>query len=233
MLPVCGRPIIIRVMEIYAAQGFRDFVLSVGYRKEVILDYFDRRDLGLSIEIVDTGDTSDTGDRVFNLRERLTEPFMVTYADGLCDVDLRALNAFHAGHGAPVTVTNMPLRSQYGTVDLDGSGRVLGFREKPVLSEHRINVGYMVMDPSVFDHWEGRNMEQEVFPALASKGLIYSYAHEGFFKSMDTFKDQQEIERLAEGGEMPWMRSAPGGDAGADADAGGGAGSPAVTGAAS
>lgn len=206
MLPVCGRPIIIRVMEIYAAQGFKDFVVSVGYRKEVILDYFDRRDLGLNIEIVDTGDTSDTGDRVFNLRDRLTEPFMVTYADGLCDVDLKALNAFHKGHSGPVTVTNMPLRSQYGTIDMDASGKVTGFREKPVLREHRINVGYMVMNPDVFDNWQGHNMEQEVFPALAEKGLIYSYAHEGFFKSMDTFKDQQEIERLAEQGTLPWMR---------------------------
>lgn len=206
MLPVCGKPIIIRVMEIYAAQGFKDFILSVGYRHEVIEDYFDRRDLGLNVEIVNTGGTTDTGGRVWNLRDRLTEPFMVTYSDGLCDVDLRRMLDYHKGHNGSVTVTNMPLRSQYGTIEMQDDGKVIGFHEKPVLQQHRINVGYMAMNPSVFDHWKGDNLEQDVFPVLAEQGEIFSYRHEGFFKSMDTFKDQQEIEKLAELERFPWMR---------------------------
>ena len=211
MMPVGGKPILIRVMETYAAQGYTDFLISVGYRKEVILDYFDRRDLGMRIEIVDTGDDADTGDRVYRLREHLTEPFMVTYSDGLCDVDLNALVDFHKSHKGLVTITNVPLRSQYGTMEMEADGRVVGFHEKPILPEHRINAGYFVMDPSVFDKWRGHNMEQDVLPALAAEGLVYGYRHEGFFKSMDTFKDQQEIEKLWGQGRAPWMR--PQGDA--------------------
>lgn len=206
MMPVGGRPIIRHVMDIYASQGFNDFLVSVGYLKEVILDYFDGRNLGYKVEIVDTGEDADTGERISRLKEHLTEPFMATYSDGLCDVDLHELKAFHESHDGPVTLTTVPLRSQYGTVLFNDTGQVSEFMEKPVLPQHRINAGYLVIDPAAFDDWEGASLEQDVLPAMAAKGKVFAHRHEGFFKSMDTFKDQSEIEKLMAQSEVPWMR---------------------------
>ncbi|MFK7870084.1 MAG: sugar phosphate nucleotidyltransferase [Roseobacter sp.] len=207
MMPVGGRPIIRHVMDIYAAQGFDHFVVSVGYLKEIIIDYFDGRDLGFKVDIIDTGEDADTGDRIFRLREHLTEPFMATYSDGLCDVDLKMLKAYHEGHSGSVTLTTVPLRSQYGTVLFDDTGAVSQFLEKPVLPQHRINAGYLVMDPSAFDHWDGASLEQDVLPKMAAKDQVFAYAHDGFFKSMDTFKDQTELEKLMNQPTAPWMQS--------------------------
>lgn len=206
MMPVAGKPIIRHVMDIYARQGFTDFILSVGYLKEVILDYFDCRDLGYSIEIVDTGEDADTGDRIGRLRDRLTEPFMVTYSDGVCDVDLHRLIDFHNAHGGDVTLTSVPLRSQYGTVDLDPAGCVQAFNEKPILPQHRINAGFFVMNPSVFDDWPEGSLEQDVLPRLAGSNRVFAYSHTGYFKSMDTMKDQQELDDLIASGEAPWTQ---------------------------
>jgi glucose-1-phosphate cytidylyltransferase len=118
---------------------------------------------------------------------------------------LERLVAFHTAHDGLATVTSVPLVSQYGTIEADASGRVMAFREKPVLRSYWINAGFFVMDPTVFDHWEGHNLEREVLPALQRLGLLFSYRHDGFFKSMDTHKDQQEIEELFEKGQMPWL----------------------------
>jgi glucose-1-phosphate cytidylyltransferase len=92
---------------------------------------------------------------------------------------------------------------------MDGAGKVTSFREKPILREHWINAGFFVMDRAVFDHWEGANLERDVFPSLARKGLVYTYRHDGFFKSMDSYKDQQEFEALVQAGRFPW-REIPG-----------------------
>ena len=208
MMPVGGRPIIMQVMEIYARQGIRDFILSVGYRKEVIQDYFEGRQLDWRVEIVDTGAATDTGGRIWNLRDRLGPTFMATYADGLSDVDLGDLLAFHRGSGALATLTAVPLRSQYGTVVADAEERVTDFREKPVLREHWINAGYFVMERGVFDHWRGENLERDVFPGLLPERHLACYRHDGFFKSMDTYKDQQEIEAMIGAGDPPWLQRA-------------------------
>jgi glucose-1-phosphate cytidylyltransferase len=135
----------------------------------------------------------------------LGERFFATYADGVCDVDLARLVHFHAAHDGIATVTSVPLRSQYGTIESESSGRVVAFREKPVLREHWINAGFFVMDPTVFDHWRGDNLEREVLPALQREGLLYAFRHDGFFKSMDTYKDQQELEQIFENGRLPWL----------------------------
>lgn len=208
MMPVGGKPIIMRVMQIFANQGVTDFVLSLGYRKEIILDYFLGRSLGWNVELVDTGDDADTGDRVRLCRDLLGDEFFVTYSDGLCDVDLAKLRSFHRGHDGLATITNVPLRSQYGTIETDTRGLVRAFREKPTLPEHRINAGYCVMNSGVFDMWEGSSLEQEVFPALLAHGKLFSYNHNGFFKSMDTFKDQQELETMFERRAFDWIEAA-------------------------
>ncbi len=204
MLPVAGTPILMSVMRLFAAQGHREFVLSVGYRQEILRDYFEGKHLEWKVDFVDTGEDTDTGGRVLGCRELLDETFMVTYADGLANVPLDRLLAFHRAHAGLVTVTTVPLTCQYGTLDMDEAGQVSQFREKPVLREHWINAGFCVFDRAVFERWEGTNLERDVLPALARRGLVYGYRHEGFFKSMDSYKDQQEFERLAADGRTPW-----------------------------
>ncbi|CAG0999936.1 glucose-1-phosphate cytidylyltransferase [Myxococcaceae bacterium] len=205
MLPVDGTPILVQVMRLFAAQGIHDFVLSVGHRKEVIEDYFHGKRTEWNIEIVDTGPETNTGGRILGCRDVVGETFMATYADGLSNVPLAKLVDFHRTHAGLVTITTVPLRSQYGTLVTDESGRVLSFREKPVLREHWINAGFFVLDRAIFDHWEGDDLEREVLPKLAGKGLVYGYRHDGFFKSMDSYKDQIEFEQLVRSGTLPWM----------------------------
>ena len=206
MLPVDGTPILVQVMRLFASQGIRDFVLSVGYRKEVIEDYFEGKQTEWNVEFVDTGVETNTGGRILGCKDVVGETFFATYADGLANVSLRALLDFHQSHEGLATITTVPLRSQYGTLVTDPSERVLSFREKPVLREHWINAGFFVLDRAVFEHWKGDDLEREVFPNLASKGLVYGHRHDGFFKSMDSYKDQLEFEQLVRSGEAPWMK---------------------------
>ena len=205
MMPVGGKPVVVRVMELYARQGITDFILSVGYRKEVIVDYFQGRSTGWNVQVVDTGSATDTGGRIFNLRHMLGETFMATYADGLSDVPLSKLVDFHRRKGVLGTVTCVPLRSQYGTVSIDPDDHIAEFREKPVLREYWINAGFFVMNRRIFDHWRGENLERDVFPGLLAGHHLAAYRHDGFFKSMDTYKDQQELEALFATGALPWL----------------------------
>lgn len=208
MMPVGGKPILLRVMDIYARQGITEFVISVGYRKEIILDYFDGRSFDWKVDLVDTGAQTDTGGRIHGCRHLLGDTFMATYADGLCDVDLHRLLAFHHAHGKLATITSVPLRSQYGTIEADAEGIISDFREKPVMKDHWINAGYFVMNKRIFDHWKGENLERDVFPGLLPGRHLATYRHDGFFKSMDTYKDQQEIEAMYSEGRTPWVRTA-------------------------
>ena len=209
MLPVNGQPILEHVMRIYANQGHTDFVLSVGYKKEVIVDYFKGRFPNWHIEFVDTGLETNTGGRIARCRKILEETFFATYADGLGNVQLDRLLAFHHNHGGVGTVTGVPLPSQYGTMDFDEAGRVLRFREKPILRDYWINGGFFVFDRAAFDFWEGENLETEVLPALSRRGLLYVYRHEGFWKSMDTHKDQQELNRMHDQGLLEFLYTSP------------------------
>lgn len=196
LMPIDGVPIVEQVMRIYAAQGFREFILSCGYLKEMVIDYFRTPCHDWDVTCVDTGDDADTGDRIFRLRDLLNETFHATYCDGLGDVDLHALTAFHRAHGRLATVTATALRSQYGLIYSDGNGQVAGFDEKPLLPDFWINGGFFVFEPEVFEHWHGHNLEREVLPELARRGQLHMYRHRGFWHSMDTYKDQQELDRL-------------------------------------
>ena len=196
MMPVGGKPMLVQIMHLFASQGHREFIISVGHRKEVILDYFSHKSYDFDISIVDTGEDTDTAGRIYNCRHLLRDRFMATYGDGICDVPIDKLIAFHDAQGGLATITSVPLQSQYGTVEFDDRQRVTGFREKPRLTSHWINAGFFVMNRAIFDHWEGANLEREVYPRLLREGLLYTYRHDGFFKSMDTVKDQQELEQI-------------------------------------
>jgi glucose-1-phosphate cytidylyltransferase len=206
MMPVNGSPILMHLMRIYASQGFRSFVLAAGHRKEMLYDYFSHRALNWDIEIVDTGDDADTGDRVLRCAPYLGKTFFATYGDGLGDVDLPSLLDFHRGHGGLATLTTVPLRSQYGLVRFAADGHVVAFQEKPVINDHWINAGFFAMEKAAFDNWTGHNLEGDVLPEIARHKQLFAYRHDGFWRSMDTSKDQQELEKLYNAGDAPWMR---------------------------
>lgn len=207
MMPVNGRPILVHLMHIYARQGFRKFVLAAGHRKEMLHDYFEGRFPEWEIKILDTGAEADTGDRIRGCVEHVGERFFATYGDGLGNVDLKALLAFHRERGGQATVTAVPLRSQYGTLQFDQDGRVQSFAEKPVIQGTWINAGFFVFEKAGMADWAGANLESGVLPELAARGKLYTWMHHGFWKSMDTSKDQQEMERLGENGSAPWLSS--------------------------
>jgi glucose-1-phosphate cytidylyltransferase len=197
LMPVNGRPIIEHVMGIYAAYGYTDFVLACGHLKEQIIKNFaDQRLPGWNVTCVDTGDTTDTAGRILACRDLLTPTFHATYCDGVGDVDIDALVQRHQQHGRVATMTTVPLRSQYGIVWFDDRGEVTHFEEKPIIPDRWINAGFFVFHQQVFDSWQGENLERDVLPLLATKGQLFTYQHEGFWRSMDTYKDQQELNSL-------------------------------------
>lgn len=210
MLEIGGSPILVHLMQLFADQGYREFVLSVGYRQEVIRNYFRDRHRDWRVDILDTGEDTDTGERLRGCRAVLGETFFATYGDGLSDVPLDALLAFHTAHGGLATLTSVPLNCQFGVIEADATGRVASFREKPVLSEHQINAGFMVMERRLFDYCSGRNLERDILPSLAQRGQVYAYRHDGFFKALDSLKDQEELDEMLRSNQAPW-RSAPAG----------------------
>jgi glucose-1-phosphate cytidylyltransferase len=204
LMPVGDAPIVEQVMRIYASFGYSRFVLSVGYLKEQLIAYFDDANerLGWDVRLVDTGDATDTGGRLLGVRDLVSETFHATYCDGLGDVDLDELLSFHREHGGVSTMTAVPLRSQYGLVHFEDGGRATHFEEKPVIAGRWINAGFFVFDRRAFDLWSGENLERHVLPNLADHDELYIYRHQGFWRSMDTHKDQQELTPL-------WQEYAP------------------------
>src|SRR5262245_22834627 len=150
MLPIAGTPVVVHVIKSFIQQGYTRFVLSAGYRQSVLRDYFDGKQFGAEIEIVDSGEDADTGERVIRCRDYLDDRFIVTYSDGLCDVPLARLVEFHASHGGLATVTCVPMRSQYGVLQLSSAGQVEQIQEKPLLQDHWINAGFIVFERAAF-----------------------------------------------------------------------------------
>jgi glucose-1-phosphate cytidylyltransferase len=205
MMPINGKPILVHLMHIYAEQGFQRFVLAAGHRQEILLDYFEGRFPQWDVKIVDTGEASDTGERIRRCEPYLGQTFFANYGDAVGDISLPDLLAFHRAHGGLATITSVPLRSQYGTIVAAPDGRVEEFREKPVIRDHWINAGFFVFEKRVFERWEGANLERDVFPKLVADGLVYTYRHDGFWKSVDTSKDQQQLQEMYVRGEARWQ----------------------------
>lgn len=205
MLHVADRPVLHHVMDIYARHGVTDFVLAAGYRHEVIEAYADQWPSEWKVDVVDTGEESDTGERVVACLDRVGETFHATYGDGVGNVDVAAVAARHAEHGGGGTVTVVPLPSQYGTLVTDDVGRVTDFREKPVLPDHLINAGFFVFDRDRVAECAGSSLERDILPALGQRGELFVYRHEGFWKSMDTQKDVSDLDALARREEPPWL----------------------------
>ncbi|MEX1177453.1 MAG: sugar phosphate nucleotidyltransferase [Nitriliruptor sp.] len=206
LLHVAGEPVLGHLLRIYASQGVTEFVLSAGYLADRIVEFARACPSSWDVEVVDTGEDAGTAERITGVRHLLDGTFFANYADGLGDVDLVALLEFHRGHPGGVTLTTVPLPSPYGTIETGRDGQVVSFREKPRLAEHRINGGYFVLDAPVVDRFDGPDLERDVLPTLAAAGELHAYPHPGFWRSMDTYKDAQELTELAQGG-APWVRT--------------------------
>lgn len=207
LLTVGGRPALHHVMDIYANHGVTDFVLAAGYRHEAIEDYAKEFPSEWDVEIVNTGVDTDTGDRLLACLPRLSEQFFATYGDGLGDVDLDALLRTHQSNGAGATVTVVPLPSQYGTLEVDNDDRVTNFREKPVLHDHLINAGFFVFQRDEIDQSVTGSLERDILPNLGHRSRLFVYRHVGFWRSMDTQKDIQELDTIASREGTPWLRT--------------------------
>jgi glucose-1-phosphate cytidylyltransferase len=212
LVEIGGQPILWHVIGIYAAQGFRRFLLATGYLGEMVGEFVAAEPwpAGIEVECVDTGAETPTGGRLALLGERLGgESFCATYADGVADVDLEALLAFHRGEGALATMTVVRPHLQWGVADLDDDGRVAGFVEKP-RSEHWINGGFFCLEPGALDYLdEDSVLEREPLRRLAADGELRAHRHEGFWDCMDTYKDAVVLNDLWSSGEAPWTAWAP------------------------
>jgi glucose-1-phosphate cytidylyltransferase len=207
LVEIGDKPILWHVVRIFAAQGFRSFLLLTGYKGEQIEDFArsEQWPEGVDIECRETGEDTPTGGRIHAVRDELAgERFLATYADGVADVDLHDLIGFHDRHGRAATMTVVRPELQFGVADIDGDGAVLGFREKP-RSEHWINGGFFCLDPTVFDYLTASSiLEREPLEGLAADGQLRAYRHTGFWECMDTYKDAVQLSDLWNRGGAPW-----------------------------
>jgi glucose-1-phosphate cytidylyltransferase len=206
LVEIGGQPILWHVMQIYIAQGFRRFLLLTGYKAELIDGFVARAEWpeGTEVNCLNTGDDTPTGGRLRKAADELDERFCATYADGVADIDLSALLAEHERHRPSGTMTVVQPELQFGVADLNGSGVVRGFVEKPRM-ERWINGGFFCFEPSVFDVLdEDSVLEREPLERLAAAGELRAYRHHGFWECMDTYKDAVLLNDLWSAGRAPW-----------------------------
>lgn len=228
MVEIGGKPMLWHIMNIYAAHGCRDFLIACGYKGEVIKEYFanyyrhnsdlfidlasghvesaDTRAPDWRVGCIDTGQTTMTGGRLRRLRGHLQDAaFMVTYGDGLGNVDLGGLLAFHRAHGKLASVTAVHPPARFGGMDLDRD-LVVNFAEKSPAHAGWINGGFFVFEPGVFDYIaaDDTRLEAEPLSRLAADGQLMAFRHEGFWRPMDTLREKTELESLWQSGNAPW-----------------------------
>jgi glucose-1-phosphate cytidylyltransferase len=208
LVEIGGLPILWHVIQLYAVQGFRRFLLATGYKGELIERFAAAHEwpAGVSVRCVDTGLQTQTGGRIKLLEPQLAgeELFCATYADGVADIDLDALLAFHSAHGALATMTVVRPELQFGVTELEPDGRVRGFREKP-RSDHWINGGFFCFQAVVLDYLERDSvLERAPLEGLAAADQLRAHRHEGFWECMDTYKDAVALNDLWASGEPPW-----------------------------
>ncbi len=229
MVEIGGKPILWHIMKIYSAYGFNDFIICLGYKGYVIKEYFANYFLHMAdvtidlsnneievhnakaepwkVTLVDTGLNTMTGGRIKRIQEFVSnETFMLTYGDGVGNIDIRALVEFHKKHGKYATVTAVQPSGRFGALDLKEGGMVLSFREKPKGDGAWINGGFFVLEPQIFDYIKGDDTiwEREPLENLAKDGQLVAYKHKGFWKCMDTLRDKNELESLWQSGNPPW-----------------------------
>ena len=228
MVEIGGRPILTHIMRWYSHFGYNEFIIALGYKGEQIKQYFlnyyalnsditvelrsgavnvhDGQREDWVVHLVDTGADTMTGGRVGRLRKWLTDDtFMLTYGDGLANVDLAALMAFHQRHGRLATVTAVRPPARFGELEIDGD-RIASFTEKPQTGEGWINGGFFFLNRAVLDYISGDQTMWEVEPMrkLAEQGDLMAYRHTGFWQPMDTLREKQQLQELWQSGRAPW-----------------------------
>jgi len=228
MVEIGGRPILWHIMKTYGLHDVRQFVVALGYKGEVVKRFFlDLAHLTGSmristrrgevvrhsehpedwdVDLVETGVSTMTGGRIRRLRDHLhSSAFLLTYGDGVADVDVTALIRFHRAHGKLATLTAVRPPARYGAMHLDGP-QVTEFMEKPQIGEGYINGGFFVLEPGVLDYIDGddTHWEREPLERLAREGHLMAYRHDGFWLGMDTIRDKQYLQKLWDQGQAPW-----------------------------
>ena len=233
LIEIGGRPIIWHIMKSYSYYGFNDFIICAGYKqymmKEWFADYFlynsdvtfdysvcdkttiihEQRCEPWRVTVVDTGLQTMTGGRIKRIQKYIgNEPFMMTYGDGVCDVDLKKLLDYHCSHGKVATLTAVMQEQQKGVLNIDGSNAVKSFREKKQADSAPINAGFMVLNPKIFNYLEGDHtvFEREPMERLAEEGELMSYVHKGFWQCMDNLREMMILNDLIEAKKAPWIK---------------------------
>ena len=236
MVEIGDRPILWHIMKWYASFGFQDFVICCGYKGHMIKDYFlnydtyqgdgiydlkadsstmngikmdESRKEQWKVTLANTGRLTKTAGRLLRVREYLDEkPFMLTYGDGVADVDLKKLLDFHREGGRIATITTTQPEGRFGSIQMGADGRVERFREKARRDQSWVNIGFMIMEPEIFAYLgDGSQMlEDEPFERLAAAGQMNAYRHEGFWAPMDTLRDKEYLEELWALDRAPWKR---------------------------
>ncbi|MGL4524721.1 MAG: glucose-1-phosphate cytidylyltransferase [Spirochaetia bacterium] len=228
MVEIGGMPILWHIMKFYSHYGFKEFVICLGYKGHYIKEYFynyylrnadvtvdlQTNDLIIhnkkvedwKVTLVDTGTDALTGARVLAVKPYIdTQTFMITYGDGVSDVDLCALLKLHREHGKMATVTAVRPMGRFGSLELEEAGAVKNFLEKPQNVDDWINAGFFVAEKGIFDYIEGNvSLEQEPLHKLAKDGQFFAYRHTGFWQPMDTLREKHQLEQLWRQGQAPW-----------------------------
>ena len=233
MVELGGMPILWHIMKEYSYYGFNEFIICAGYKqhmiKEWFADYFlrqsdvcfdfsagkqelsvlDQRCEPWKVSVIDTGLNTMTGGRIRRIQKYVgNEAFLMTYGDGVCDVDIGELVEFHKAHGKTATLTAVLPDQEKGILDIAEDNSVRAFREKQSADATPINAGYMVLEPAVFDYLDGDGciFEQEPLRRLANEGQLMSYKHHGFWQCMDNIREKEILEKLIAAGRAPWMK---------------------------
>lgn len=232
MIEIGGMPILWHIMKSYSHYGYQDFIICCGYKGYVIKEYFAQYYLHHSdvtfdfsknnemtihnniaepwkVTLVDTGFYTMTGGRLKRVREYIgEETFMLTYGDGVCDIDIRMLENYHIKNKKTATITAVQPGGKFGALDMDDTGRIYSFSEKRKEDGGWINGGYMVFEPEIFDYLDGDDTVLERYPLeeLAKKKELMAYKHHGFWQCMDTIRDKMFLEELLEKGSPPWKK---------------------------
>jgi glucose-1-phosphate cytidylyltransferase len=229
MIEIGEQPILWHIMKYYSSFGFHDFIICLGYKQYVVKEYFadyylhnsdvtfDLLNNGMEVHsnfsepwkvtLVDTGLNTMTGGRVLRIRKYTdNEPFMLTYGDGVSNVDLKALLSFHQAHGKIATITTVNIGQAKGILDVGKDGKVNSFREKEDSDGTLINGGFMVFNQGIFDYLKDDTtvLEKEPLRSLAENGELMSFNHKGFWQCMDTQREKKKLEELWESGRAPW-----------------------------
>jgi len=229
MVNVGGKSIVVHLMEYYAKHGHKDFYLALGYKSEVIKDYFlnlpalssdfkiclstgevqyySPTNLDWNVSLLHTGENSMTGGRVKRFESIIgKEPFLLTYGDGLSDVDINKVISFHKSHGKIMTVTGVRPLARFGELCIEGNA-VKSFKEKPQANQGWINGGFFVCNPEIFNYIDGDDtvLEKEPLEKLAKLNELMIYKHEDFWQCMDTKRDKEYLDDLVNSGNAPWM----------------------------